>query len=101
MGSKNLNELRVIINSQAERKGWCREKWYLMARAASELGEFIDAKQRGDEKRASLEVIDVLYFLLQLIPNDIDLVMAFLEKYNSNEVNRKKTISEDDGFVMK
>ncbi len=94
----DLDKIQAMVHAQAVKKGWKTEGKYCVKRAFKELNELKKAIDNGEsEENIALEGIDVIYFIVQAIkdkaPNK-SLNKAFMDKYEDNWVQKKKTEDE-------
>lgn len=87
-----------MVHQQALSKKWKTDGNFCLKRAYKELDELKEALEQGKSpKEIALEIIDVIYFIAQVGQDKakgVSLNETFLEKYEDNWIQKKKTEDE-------
>lgn len=100
----DLDTIQEMVNNQAYKKKWNRETDYCLNRAYEEMDELKEALKDIDRKAIQLEIIDIIYFLVQIAQSATPLMslnQSFLDKYDDNWLKLKKTIDEKGNKVLR
>ena len=100
----DLDSIQMNVHLQAISKKWKTSADYCIKRARQELDELEQAVNQNNKINVGLEVIDVLYFIVQVAraaAPEISLNNSYMKKFNDNWVNKKKTEDENGNEVLR